>query len=142
MIIPNPIWAKHQLKGYTPQNESKVLLVFERGGRILVTGTALMFSDYNPGARSAWTLWLIAAAILMFLYEGWWIRYFRSQRTPMDLYSSFCGVPVAGATMPVAAFFLLGVYGKVVWLMISAAILGIGHIGISLQHRREAREQT
>jgi len=75
----------------------------------------------------------------MVLYECWWIRYFRSGKTLADFYSSFCGVPVAGATLPVVAFFLLGVYGKVIWLMISTIILGIGHIGIHLQHRTEIR---
>ncbi len=73
----------------------------------------------------------------MILYEGWWIRYFKSRKTLPDFYSSFLGIPVAGASLPVAAFFLLGVYGNVVWLMISAVILGIGHIGIHLQHRKE-----
>ncbi|MPN63784.1 hypothetical protein SDC9_211550 [bioreactor metagenome] len=76
----------------------------------------------------------------MLMYEGWWIRYFQSQKTLADFYSSFCGVPVAGATLPVIAFFLLGVYGKVVWLLISVVILGIGHIGIHLRHRREIGE--
>lgn len=46
------------------------------------------------------------------------------------------GIPVAGATLPVIAFFLLGVYGKVVWMLIATLILGIGHIGIHLQHRK------
>lgn len=136
LAIPNLIWSKHQPEGYAPQNESKTLLIFERVGQILVTCTALIFSDFNLRAWSIWTLWLIAAAILMLMYEFWWIRYFRSQKTLADFYSSFCGIPVAGATLPVVAFFLLGVYGKVVWLMISAVILGIGHIGIHLQHRR------
>ena len=49
------------------------------------------------------------------------------------------GVPVAGATLPVVAFFLLGVYGKVIWLLISVVILGIGHIGIHLQHRKKIK---
>jgi len=73
----------------------------------------------------------------MLMYEGWWIRYFRSKKTLADFYSSFCGVPVAGATLPVVAFFLLGMYGRVPWLMLSVVILGIGHIGIHLQHRGE-----
>ena len=30
-----------------------------------------------------------------------------------------------------------GVYGKVVWMLMASIILGIGHIGIHLQHRRE-----
>ena len=54
-----------------------------------------------------------------------------------DFYSSFCGIPVAGATLPVIAFFLLGIYGSNVFLLVSVLILGIGHIGIHLQHKRE-----
>ncbi len=137
LTVPNLIWTKHQPKEYDFQNENKVLLVFERVGQVCVTCTALVFSDFNIQPWSVWSLWLIAAAILMILYECWWIRYFKSEKTLKDFYSSFCGVPVAGATLPVAAFFLLGLYGKVVWLMGSVIILGIGHIGIHLQHLRE-----
>ena len=137
LTIPNLIWTKHQPKDFDFRYENKVLLIFERVGQVLVTCTALIFSDFNPGPWSAWTLWLIAAAILMLMYESWWVRYFKSQKTTADFYSSFCGVPVAGATLPVAAFFLLGIYGKVVWLLISVVILGIGHIGIHLQHYKE-----
>lgn len=137
LTVPNLIWTKHQPKGYDYQNENKVLLLFERGGQVCVTSTALIFSDFNIQTWSAWSLWLIVAAILMVLYECWWICYFKSEKTMKDFYSSFFGIPVAGATLPVAAFFLLGLYGKVVWLMGSVIILGIGHIGIHLQHLRE-----
>lgn len=137
LTVPNLIWSKNQPKDYSPQGENRILLLFERAGQALVTCTALIFSDFNLRPFSLWTLWLIAAVILMLLYEGWWIRYFKSQKTLEDFYSSFCGVPVAGATLPIAAFFLLGVYGKVAWLMISVVILGIGHIGIHMQHRKE-----
>jgi len=44
---------------------------------------------------------------------------------------------VAGATLPVLAFFLLGIYGKVIWMLAASVILGAGHIGIHLQHRKE-----
>ena len=137
LTIPNLIWTKHQPKGYAFQSENKLLLSFERVGQVLVTCTALIFSDFNLRPWSLWTLWLIAAVLLMLMYECWWIRYFKSQKTLADFYSSFYGVPVAGATLPVAAFFFLGIYGKVIWLLISVVILGIGHIGIHLQHRKE-----
>jgi hypothetical protein len=137
LIIPNLIWTRHQPEDYNFQYENKILLFFERVGQALVTCTVLIFSDFNLRPWTIWSLWLIAAGGLMLLYECWWIRYFRSQRTLGDFYSSFFGVPVAGATLPVAAFFLLGIYGKVVWLLISVVILGIGHIGIHLQHRKE-----
>lgn len=139
LTIPNLIWTRYQPKEYEFQNENRVLVIFERVGQVLVTCTALIFSDFNLHPRSIWTLWLIAAAILMLMYEGWWIKYFKSPKTLSDFYSSFCGVPVAGATLPVVAFLLLGVYGKVIWLLLSVAILGIGHIGIHLQHRKEIK---
>ena len=139
LTIPNLIWRKHQPKDYDFQNENMVLRFFERLGQVLVTCTTLVFSDFNLRPWSLWTLWLIAAVILMLMYEAWWVRYFRSQKTLADFYSSFCGVPVAGATLPVVAFFLLGIYGKVVWLMISVVILGIGHIGILIEHYREIK---
>ena len=59
-----------------------------------------------------------------------------------DYYSSFLGVPVAGATLPVVAFFILSVYGRNPILGIAVIILGIGHIGIHVMHKNEAiREQ-
>lgn len=140
LTIPNLIWTRHQPKEYTFQRENKILLIFERTGQVLVTSTALIFSDFNLHPFSLWTLWFIAAVILMLLYEFWWVRYFKSQKTLADFYSCFCGVPVAGATLPVVAFLLLGIYGKVIWLIISVVILGIGHIGIHLQHRKEFNE--
>ena len=73
----------------------------------------------------------------MIMYECWWIRYFKSKKTLKDFYSSFYGIPVAGAILPVIAFFFLGVYGKVIWLMGSVIFLGTGHIGIHLQHLKE-----
>ena len=43
--------------------------------------------------------------------RGYWVRYFRSGKKLKDYYSSFCGVPLAGATLPVVSFLLLGLYG-------------------------------
>ena len=138
LFIPNMIWAKHKPDGYTSANENKVLSCMEKFGQVCVTCTALIFSDFNLHTVTLWSLWLAAAFLAMILYEFWWIRYFRSRKSLKDFYSSLCGVPVAGATLPVAAFFLLGVYGKVIWMLIAVSILGIGHIGIHLQHRKEA----
>jgi hypothetical protein len=134
LIIPNLIWTKNQPKEYNSQNENKVLVIFEKVGQICVTCTALIFYDVNIHSWSAWSGWLIVAVVFMIMYEFWWIRYFKSKKTLKDFYSSFYGIPIAGAILPVVAFFCLGVYGKVIWLIISVIILGIGHIGIHLQH--------
>lgn len=137
LFIPNFVWTKCQPAGYDASNENKILLIFERVGEVCVTCAALLFSDFNIHSLSVWTLWLGGAALLMLCYEWWWLRYFRSPRTLTDFYSSLFGIPVAGATLPVLAFLLLGIYGKVIWMILAVLVLGIGHIGIHLQHRKE-----
>ena len=139
LIIPNMIWSKKQPKDYEQYvvNENKILLAMERIGEVLVCCFVLIFSDFNVNGISPWSLWLLASFLLMVLYEGYWIRYFKSERTMADFYSSFCGIPLAGATLPVLAFFLLGIYGKNLLLLAAVVILGIGHVGIHRDHKRE-----
>ena len=137
LFIPNMLWTKRNPEGYSPENESRLLAAFERAGEILTVTCALIFDDFNIHGWSAWSLWLVAAFALMVIYELWWVHYFRSERKLKDFYSGFLSIPLAGATLPVAAFFLLGIYGRVIWMLISSVILGIGHIGIHLQHKRE-----
>ncbi len=136
LFTPNLIWTRKKPQGYTPEHENKVLQILERAGESLTTICALIFDDLDFHGWSNWTWWLIAASVSMAMYEAWWIRYFRGERELSDFYSSFLGIPLAGATLPVAAFFLLGIYGKLVWLCASALILGVGHIGIHIQHTR------
>lgn len=139
LMIPNIIWTRNQPRDYEKYvvKESKVLLAFERTGEVFVSCAALVFSDYNLKPWSNWSWWLLVSFLMMVLYEIYWIRYFRSEKTMGDFYSSLLGVPVAGATLPVLAFMLLAVYGKNIILAASVVILGIGHIGIHLMHRKE-----
>ena len=139
LIAPNLLWTKNKPEDYEKYaaNENRVLLTMERLGEALVSCLALIFSDFNPQGFSVRMIWLLLACILMLLYEVYWIRYFRSEKTMKDFYSSLLGVPVAGATLPVLAFMLLGIYGRNPFLLAAVIILGIGHIGIHLNHRKE-----
>ncbi len=149
LFVPNIIWAytnKSKRLDEAKKKESVVLLIFERIGEILVTASLLVFTSLNPaitklpdGVYFRWDiiLWFVAL-ILMILYECYWIKYFKSERTTRDTYSSFAGFPVAGATLPVLAVFILGVYSRNLVVITSAVVLGIGHIGIHLVHKREA----
>lgn len=137
LTIPNLIWTKNQPQNYDPGNENKYLQIFERVGQVCVTLLAVLTKNFNPEKIDIWILWLIAAFIIMIMYECWWIRYFRSEKTLADFYSSFWGVPVAGATLPIISFFILGIYGKSIPMIIAITILGIGHIGIHLEHKRQ-----
>lgn len=142
LFIPNLIWAGKKPQGYSAQKENNVLVFLERIGEALTCCCALIFSDFNLHTLTPWCLWLAAAFLLMILYELWWIRYFRSPRRLEDFYSGILGIPLAGATLPVIAFFLLGVYGKVPYMLFSALILGIGHIGIHMQHKKQLRSSV
>ena len=139
LMLPNIIWTKNRPEGYENyvENENKVLRGFERVGEALVSCAALIFSDFNIKPWSGWSWWLMASFVCMVLYEIYWVRYFRSKKTMRDFYSSLFGIPVAGATLPVTAFMFLAIYGKNGVLAVAVLILGIGHIGIHLMHRRE-----
>ena len=139
LMAPNLLWTQNKPMDYDKYvvNEKKVLAILERIGEVSVSCLVLIFSDFNIQGISAWGIWLLAACILMILYEVYWIRYFKSAKTMQDFYGSLLGVPVAGASLPVAAFFLLGIYGRNPFLIMAVIILGIGHIGIHLEHRKE-----
>lgn len=139
LFVPNILWTKHKPKDYDKysKKESKLLLALERIGEVLVSGLVLIFSDFNVQGFNPWLVWLIAAFALMVLYEVFWLRYFRSEQTMKDFYSSLLGVPVPGATLPVVAVLLLAVYGRNPFLFAAGIILGIGHIGIHLGHKKE-----
>jgi len=140
ITIPNLVWLKFKPENYSTENENKVLVWFERIGQTLVTFVVLSFSDFNFQTFSFWYIFLILSFAIMILYEIWWIRYFCSKRRLKDFYSSILRIPLAGATLPIAGFLLLGIYGQNIWLIISVVILAIGHIGIHIKHKKEIVE--
>ena len=139
LFIPNIIWSKNQPTGYeeSAKHENKLLLGLERTGEVLVSVFVLIDRRLDRLAVSPRLGYLILALILMIMYELYWIKYFRSSRTLADMYSDYCGFPLAGASLPVFAVFLLGVYARSVFLTAASLILGIGHIGIHLMHKKE-----
>lgn len=140
LFIPNAMWAKKQPEGYDPSGENKILLMFERIGQALVTCCALIFSDFNIRPFTSWSLWMAASLILMLIYELFWHRYFK-EPTLDNFYCPLWGIPAPGATLPIAAFLLLGIYGKVVWMIVAVIVLGIGHIGIHLRHLQRMKSK-
>lgn len=141
LTVPNIIWTKNKPLNYNSSNENRGLLFLEKIGQICVTTIALFVKNFNIQEVSIWLIWLFIAFSIMIIYEFWWIRYFKSDKKLSDFYSSLFGIPVAGATLPVIAFFILGIYGESIAMLIAVAILGIGHIGIHLQHRADLEDK-
>lgn len=142
LLAPNLLWTRYPPQNYDPGGEDRRLLVLERVGQVWVTCAALLSRDLCWMGWSPRTLWLLAAAALMVLYEAWWLRYFQSEQTMADFTAGLLCFPVAGASLPVLAFLLLGIYGRLPWLVLGDLVLGTGHIGIHLQHRRQARKDV
>ena len=132
--IPNIMWARHKPFGYDPIGENRVFLVLERMGQVICTASILILTNTIPTGWNAWLSWFICAVALMLVYEAYWVRYFRGDRSLDTFYRRFLGVPLPGATLPVVAFLFLGIYGRLLPLIIGTIILGIGHIGIHQQH--------
>ena len=84
-----------------------------------------------------WLLWLMAAFLLMLLYEVAWVRYFRGGERLDGMYQPLGPISVPIASLPVAALALLGIWYQSPITVIAAMILGVGHIGIHLEHLRE-----
>ena len=139
LFVPNFIWMKNKPKDYEEyaKKENKVLLAFERVGQFIVTPAALIFSNFNIHKFTFWSVVLLISFICMVIYEIFWIRYFRSEKTMKDFYRNMFGIAVPGASLPVVAFFLLGIYGGNIIMILGSVILGIGHIGIHIAHRNE-----
>ena len=133
LFVPNILWGKYPPKDYEKysKTENKFLLALERIGEVLAT----VFSLFC-GVNFSFNIILIIAFVLMVIYELYWVRYFKSSKTMHDMYDSFCGIPLPGATLPVASFFLLEIYGNNVFLVLSSIILGIGHIGVHYFHKK------
>lgn len=134
LFIPNIIWTKHQPSGYDSSHENKFFVICEKAGQILVTIFVIVIFNKTISLS---IFWLVLSFACMILYECYWIRYFRSDKLLIDFYRPFLKIPVPGATLPVITFFLLGIYHLNMPLLIAVFILGIGHIGIHLQHFRE-----
>ena len=138
LFVPNIRWAKNQPQGYDEiaSHENKTLLALERAGQVLTTTSAVAFVCPR-GFSLPWLLWLLAALLLMVLFEVAWVRYFRDGEKLDGMYQPLGPIPVPIASLPVAAFLLLGIWYQSPIAVTSAMILGIGHIGIHLGHLRE-----
>ena len=138
LFVPNILWAKRQPEGYAEisKNENRILLALERVGEVATTCAAAIFVC-PQGFSMPWLLWLAAAFALILLYEAAWARYFRGGDRLINMYAPLGPIPIPLASLPVAAFALLGIWCQSPITVAAAAILGVGHIGIHLGHLSE-----
>lgn len=143
LFVPNIIWTRNKPLDYDKYvlQENKVLLTLERIGEATVSFLMLINDDMKLLKDDPSYIWLILTFVVMILYEIFWIRYFHSEKKMQDFYSSILGIPVAGASLPVIGVLLMSVFRKSIVLFIAGIILGIGHIGIHLEHRSQINKE-
>ena len=128
-------------KDYTAERENRWLQTCEQLGQVLTTIALLIDGNLNWHGWSNRCWWLILASCFIFLYEWFWVRYFRSDRNLIDFYRPLVGVRVPGATFPILSFLCLALYGRALVLGFATFLLGVGHIGIHLSHEQELKAQ-
>lgn len=132
LFVPNIIWTKNKPSGYDASFENKILVMLEKVGEVLVSFfTIISFQPFQMNVV------VIISFVFMAMYECYWIEYFKSMKTMKDFYKSFCGIALAGVSLPIIAIVILGVSQCHIFLIISTIILAIGHVGIHRQHYLE-----
>lgn len=58
------------------------------------------------------------------------------------LHGKTAGRSRGGSLFAGGRVFLLGVYGRVTWMLLGAAVLGVGHIGVHLCHRSKIGKES
>lgn len=141
LFAPNIAYIKNRPAGIERlKPEDRILKILERIGEVGVTMIAPISKNLNPSGLEPRLVILALSAACMALYEVWWIRYFLGEKTLKEFYSSLLKIPVPGAALPAAAFGLLAIYGRSPQLMLFVIPLGIGHIKIHLNHKKELSE--
>lgn len=138
LFLPECFWMRIRPAGYSMDGEDKRLQYCERLGW-LFCGLFLAFRrGTDPTPWRPWCAWWVAAVACMALYVLWWVLYLRSPRAQRDYYAR--PLPLAESVLPTAALTLLAVYSQTIMPLVTAAIYGIGRIGLQWGHWRELRE--
>ena len=139
LMAPNILWARlRDVKETGAAAENRLLVLLERLGQVGMT-VGLSFAPASPPPGPLRVALLVASLLALVLYELAWSRYFRSPRTVADLYRALGPIPLALAILPVAGIALLALYEMHLVLLVCAAILGVGHISLSVQRAAASR---
>lgn len=133
-MIPNIVGSFYLPKELSTLKENKYYVALERVGQVGSVICLVIFKDFNLMAFSMWSIWIIISFGCLVLYEVSWIRYLKSNHNMSNFYRSLMGIPMPMVILPIISFVLLGIYGKVAWLILFAVLFGIGHIKIHSQH--------
>jgi hypothetical protein len=143
VLLPNllllPLPPRHAEK-YGRSRDPLALTIIERMGQVSCFILPVFFPLSFAGA---WTLagWILMAASLGFYYAGW-ARFLAGDRDYALLFAPMLGLPVPMAISPVIYFLSASLVLGSVYQAIGEALLGVGHIAISIHERRRIKARV
>ena len=123
IVGPSFYWVNRQ---EFPDYQAHKQGVFQGLDRVGLTASGcivLVYRNFSYQGRSPWLIFLALALILLLLYTVHWIYCLKKQCLPRKLGRLPLTVLSPGALL------FLAIYGKAPWLIFTALIYGIGHVG-------------
>jgi len=141
VLLPNLVLLllpPRQAEKYGTSADSFPLTIIERAGQVSCFVLPLFFPLAFAGSLviAGWTVMSLSLGC----YYAGWIRFFIQGRDYSLLFRPMLGLPVPMALSPVIYFLFASLVLGSIYQAIAAAILGAGHIGISMHesHRINA----
>lgn len=133
LLVVGPSFYWINLKGYEGYwaRKSGIFQGMERIGLTASLCVMLIFRNYNYQGVNGWLLFLVLAWIFLLLYELHWILCRKRGQLPVVLGR----VPMT--VLSGLALLFLGIYGRSLYLVLSALLYGVGH---SFGDREEPEE--
>ena len=119
---------------YGKSADSLALTIVERAGQVSCFILPLFFPLSFAGSIVIGA-WVVMGVTLGFYYAGW-VRFFVQGRDYALLFKPMLGLPVPMAISPVIYFLFASLVLGSVFQTIAAAVLGVGHITISIHESR------
>ena len=141
VLLPNLLYLALpalNAKKYGKSADSLALTIVERAGQVSCFLLPL-FSPLSFTGSMVIAAWMVMGVTLGFYYAGW-IRFFVQGRDYALLFKAMLGFPIPMAISPVIYFLFSSLVLRSFYQAIGAAVLGVGHISISIHesHRISA----
>ncbi len=139
IFAPNLLFIAFSPKNIPPGIKDAGLLftIIERIGQAGCM-VLLVISKDNFEAASL-DVWFFLMMICVAAYYCLWIRYFVRGRDFSLLFKPLGFIPIPMAVFPVLAFSFAAIWGKSVWIGVSAILLAIGHFANSWNNYKYLR---
>ena len=140
VLLPNLLFLvlpPRNVERYSKSSDPLALTIVERAGQVSCFVLPLFFPLSFAGSIVI-VSWIVMGVSLGFYYAGW-IRFFALGRDYALLFKPMLGLAVSMAISPIVYFLFASLVLGSIYQVIGAAVLGVGHISISVRESRRIR---